>query len=136
MKRTQLIIPDSDRHIELEEEYDTEDENHRICVRATVDGEIHPQPDVIYNYVKLRNSVRNEVSSIVDNLIPESMKKELLDSDGDPTGIIVIKDKHMPVYTHIGLEDKILCVIPGATEELLSSIREAVSKFGDSVTIE
>jgi hypothetical protein len=85
MLRSQNWIPDTHPHISLDCEYDdTDSEGSMTCVKATVNGIVSDNPGEVYAQVRLENSLKNLAEAKIMDLIPDSMRKQAVDGDGDP----------------------------------------------------
>lgn len=122
-----------------EYEYDDEAESpvgvYRGCVAAWLDGELLENPNPVRAAILAENILKNEALKAIISSLPQSMKKEVLDTDGDPTGEWVIKDKHQPTW-EFGEPDGIITFsIPGASLEELELAQEAVLEFNGAVQV-
>lgn len=121
--------------VELEYEMDGETP---VCIRAVVDGVVSDQPQVIFDQVIAENRLKNHAVTFVTDWLPDAYKKPLLDSDGDPTGEMVVKDKHSVQWDFGKLGDGVVSVfVPGLRDEDEQPLKDALAaEFGDTVLYE
>ena len=137
--------------IEVEWEYDLEagrdtGREHRGVSVLYPDGtRVHRDTDgadvAQEHYARLlaKHVAKNQAyGSIVDSL-PGSMKKQVLDSDGDPVldeagqPRLTVKDKHRPQFIHLG-SGRYEFTVPGIDEETRSDVSARLAEqFGDGV---
>lgn len=136
MLRQQQWIPDThDAVLTLEWDDDAAEPAH-TCVAATVGGEDAVDPQLAYTTILAENRLKNEALALICEVLPGTMKRALLDSDGDPTGELVIKDKFQPVWDFGAIDGRIAFTIPGASAPVLASVAVALAaRFGDAVTV-
>ncbi|HTU00054.1 MAG TPA: hypothetical protein VMF58_18535 [Rhizomicrobium sp.] len=137
--------------LEVEWEYDkttgrdTGREHHGVSVQYPDGTIIHRDShgaDVAHQrYKKLHaeHIVKNQAYAIILDALPARMKKPLLDSDNDPLldeaghPRLVVKDKHKPVFAHLG-EGRYEFVVPGLDEGSRHALAEKLGrKLGDGV---
>lgn len=105
------------------------------CFRAVVDGVEQPDPQAVYNAVLFENRLKNRAEAAIVDAMPQTMKREVLDDDGDPTGEWIVKTKHQPVWDYGAADGKITFTVPGASALVIEAINLALAPFGDAVTL-
>lgn len=96
----------------------------------------HRNPVALHDQVLTENRRKNEAIAHVLDALPEAMTKDELDSDGDPTGRRVVKDKHAPEWT-MGKDGRVTISIPGADKASKTALRAGLAeKFGSTVTLD
>lgn len=109
-----------------------------VCYKAIVDGVEVDNPQEIFEQILHENQLKNRAVGFVTEWLPDFYKKPELDSDGDPTGNTILKDK-FPVQWDFGkLGDGIVSVfVPGLRDEDLEPLQKALQEaFGDTVVYE
>lgn len=81
------------------------------------------------------NRKKNRADGIVCDSLPESMKKPIVDGDGDPTGDFVVKDKHRPVWSWDKDGETLVVAIPGLTEEARKMVASALAEDHSDVVV-
>ena len=92
------------------------------CFSAVVDSVEHPDPDGVYATVLAENQLKNATLGFIEDALPVAYKKQVLDSDGDPTGEFVVKDKHKPLWDFGAIDGLITFTVPGLDEETRAAI--------------
>ena len=139
MIKTQMWMPDTHPGLELHTEWDYPDDGGDgvfvRCFSAVQDGEELSNPDQVHALVIAEHQRKGAAESAIFAALPDSMKRAVLDSDGDETGDIIIKDKHRPVWSYGAVDGAVSVSIPGASDAVLATVREALAGFGDAVTV-
>jgi hypothetical protein len=105
-------------------------------IEVTTSGEPVANPETVYETILSENRMKNEALTIIVDTLPLDMKKAVVDSDGDPVeGQFAVKDKHAPVWEFGAADGVISFTIPGASENVLTAVREAIAPYGDAVII-
>lgn len=155
MLKIQTWRPDTHpgHSLEIEWEYDREagrdtGREHRGVSVLYPDG-THIDRDtdgadaVQEQYLKIRaeNVMKNRAFSFIVDALPSSMKKQVLDSDGDPVlddagqPRLTVKDKHRPRFAHLG-GGLYEFVVPGIDEATFSDLSAKLGQeFGGAVTL-
>jgi hypothetical protein len=55
-----------------------------------------------FNVIRAEHTRKNLAEAHVEQSLPAEFRKPELDSDGEQTGRFVIKDKHLPIWKHLG----------------------------------
>ncbi|MBP7704213.1 MAG: hypothetical protein KA105_02870 [Caulobacter sp.] len=136
MIRTQKWEPDTHPGHVLHTRWDDEQpEAPHVCFLAEIDAVVQPEPQAIYDAVLFENQTKNRADTIIREVLPSRMKREVVDEDGDPTGELTVKIKHAPVWTYGAADGRLTFTIPGADDEVLATVRAALVQFGDAVTV-
>jgi hypothetical protein len=139
--------------VEVEWEYDMEAgrdtgrEHRGVSVRYPDGTLIHRDTDGAdvaqehYERIHAENVLKNRAFGFIVESLPDSMKKPVLDSDGDPVlddsaqPSLVVKDKHRPAFTALG-NGRYEFVVPGIDEATFADVTAKLArKFGDSVIL-
>lgn len=147
MISTQMWSPDTHPGLELHSEWlqptppeggwrgDIPPATFLRCFEAVLNGVPLDDPDTVYALVIEENQRKNQADALIVATLPASMKKPVLDSDGDPTGEMIVKDKHRPQWVFGEADGKLSVSIPGADDAVLATVREALAGFGNAVTV-
>lgn len=116
------------------------EERVHTAVRAWTKGKggnrPHPDPVALHDQVLTENRRKNEALAHVADNLPEALTKEELDSDGDPTGRRICKDKHQPEW-RMNKDGTVAITVPGAEDDHKADLAASMAeRFGSSVTIE
>ena len=139
--------------LEIEWEYDQEaghdtGREHRGVSVLYPDGtRIHRDTDgadaVQEQYLRIRteNVTKNRAHGFIVDALPTSMKKAVIDSDGDPVlddagqPRLAVKDKHRPQFTHLG-DGRYEFLVPGIDEATFRDLSSKLAQeFGGAVTL-
>jgi hypothetical protein len=134
--RTQKWTPDTHDAV-LTCEWDDEAlDEHMTCISALLNGEEQADPQAVYDLIFAENRLKNEAIGAICAALPDSMRKVVLDGDGDPTGELAVKSKHWPTWDFGAIDGKIALSVPGASPEVLANIATLLAaRFGDAVTL-
>lgn len=134
MLRTQSWQPDThDAFFETQWDDDDPDAAH-VCIRAVIGGDDQADPQGAYETVLGQNQAKNTAFAAVVAAMPAELTKPVLDSDGDPTGDLVPKDKHYPQCT-VADDGSISVAIPGTDAETAASISAVALKATPTVAL-
>lgn len=131
--------PDTHPNVKLDFEGLDENGDPANCTRAEVDGiELFgADAAAVMAAVLAENRLKNRAIGVVLDALPAEMKKPVLDSDGDPTGDFVVKDKHAPEWAFGQPDGRLSVTVPNAPAEVLATIAAALAaQFGEAVTLE
>lgn len=117
MIKEQLWEPDTHPGVQLFTQWNTEEPGAHVCLRAIVDGVEHEDPEGVFLTILTENRLKNTTLGFIEDALPTAYKKPVLDSDGDPTGEMVVKDKHKPQWDFGAVDGKITFTVPGLDEE-------------------
>jgi hypothetical protein len=139
--------------VEVEWEYDMEAgrdrgrEHRGVSVRYPDGTYIHRDThgaDVAHeHYRKLlaEHVVKNQAYQLIIESLPADMKKQALDSDGDPVfddagrPRLTVKDKHTPRFNHLG-NGRYEFIVPGIDEVIYRDLAEKLrAQFGESIVL-
>jgi hypothetical protein len=112
MLKEQLWEPDTHPGVQLFTQWNTEEPGAHVCLRAIVGGVEHDDPEGVYLTILAENRLKNTSLKIIEDALPVAYKKPVLDSDGDPTGAMVVKDKHKPQWDFGAVDGKISFTVP------------------------
>jgi hypothetical protein len=127
--------------------HDTGREHRGLSVRYPDGTYIHRDThgaDVAHeHYQRLRaeHVVKNDAYQFIVDSLPASMKKPVLDSDGDPVlddgrqPRLAVKDKHRPRFKHLGC-GRYEFTVPGIDEATYRDLAAKLTqKFADSILL-
>jgi hypothetical protein len=94
-----------------------------------------------YKKLVAEHVVKNHAWKFIVDWLPASMRKPVLDSDGDPVlddrghPRLAVKDKHMPQFRHLG-NGRYEFTVPGIDEVTHAAlVAKLGQKFGDSIIL-
>lgn len=94
-----------------------------------------------YKRLHAEHVTKNHAYGLIVELLPDTMKKALLDSDGDSVldesgqPRRTVKDKHKPRFTHLG-DGRYEFIVPGLDEAAYRQMAAKLEReFGDSVVL-
>lgn len=125
MIRQQAWEPDTHAARFICEWDDADPDAPHVCVEAWIAGEPQKDPQGAYDAILSQNRAKNFAVDAVIKSLPADMLKPVMDSDGDPTGEMTVKDKHQPRWS---LDEKgaVTISVPGADAALAAKLDAAV----------
>lgn len=89
-----------------------------------------------YEDMLFEHQTANQVIALIAATVPDSMRKPVLDEDGDETGDYTLKAKHAPTFDFGDIDRILSCTIPGLDGVTLAKVTAAIKdRYGDAVRV-
>lgn len=137
MLKTQRWKPDTHPDTEIEVQWDTADPDApHVAISARINGVPQADPQGVYDAVLAQNKRKNEAIHVAAQAAPPGFVEDVLDEQGQPTGMKQFKEGFKPDWVLDRQTGKVSLAIKGNPNGSLSAARAALAaRFGSDVEL-